>query len=111
MITIKTIQQKDRQRIRLEVKGHAGQAEYGHDIVCSAVSILVYTVAQNIRLMEAEGSCTEPPTVNMDSGDTVIDATCRDYSDLEKLLFFAKTGFALLQRTYPDYVTLIVDEA
>lgn len=111
MVTIKAIQRKDTQRIRLEVKGHAGQAERGQDIVCSAVSILIYTVAQIVRLMEAEGSCTEPPTVKLDSGDTTIDATSHDFKTLERMLFFAKTGFSLLQATYPEYVKLIVDEA
>ena len=34
--------------ITLSIKGHAGAAEEGHDIVCSSVSILAYTLAQYV---------------------------------------------------------------
>ena len=41
----------DVEGMRLEAKGHAGYAPPGQDIVCAAVSTLVYTLAQNLMLM------------------------------------------------------------
>ena len=37
----------DRKRLILKVKGHAHSGEAGHDLVCAAASILVYTLAAN----------------------------------------------------------------
>ena len=34
---------------RLRVSGHAGYAEVGKDIVCSAVSILVVTLVESLK--------------------------------------------------------------
>ena len=44
-------------KISLTIEGHADQAEYGKDIVCSACSILAYTVAQFVK--DAEYRCKD----------------------------------------------------
>ena len=36
-------------KARLTVSGHAGYAEHGKDIVCSAVSILVLTLIESLK--------------------------------------------------------------
>lgn len=99
--------------VRLEVKGHAGQAEHGKDIVCSAVSILTYTAAQLIKEMEAYGMCLGNPEVEMNSGNAVIKAEFSKftYVDALKMLHVITTGYSLLQARYPEYVKLIIDEA
>lgn len=114
MVVITITTRDTKKRIRLEVKGHAKQAECGQDIVCSAVSILTYTVAQLIKEMEACGRLSEPPTVKMESGNAVIEAVCLDVFaliDALKILHVIKTGYSLLQVRYPEYVKLIIDEA
>ena len=45
----------DRMRLRLTADGHAGFAEAGQDIVCAAVTILVYTLAAAVGNMDAAG--------------------------------------------------------
>lgn len=47
---------KKRDVHRLRVKGHAGYARKGEDIVCAACSILAYTLGQNARDLERSGS-------------------------------------------------------
>ncbi|MBS5652497.1 MAG: ribosomal-processing cysteine protease Prp [Eubacterium sp.] len=75
---------------RLEARGHAGYAESGKDIVCSAVSILIYTF------------------VNLNDADVLTDLPdCMivDTSNLD--ISFLKKGFELVQEEYPDNVRLI----
>ena len=114
MITVNTTYNKAKRHIHFEVKGHAGQAERGHDIVCSAVSILVYTVAHIFMTMEIEGDFSEIPCIELQSGDTVIDAICKDdnaFGEAVRAIFYASTGCRLLQATYPQYVQLFINEA
>ena len=49
----------DRMRLRLTADGHAGFAEAGQDIVCAAVTILVYTLAAAVGNMDAAGQAIE----------------------------------------------------
>lgn len=104
---------KDR-RILLTVKGHAGQANLGQDIVCSAASILAYTVAQIVTAMESNGDFTKSPVVELADGNAIIDFTCKDddtFAEAIRMTFFAQTGYRLLEANYPDYVKLITYEA
>ena len=70
----------------LYVHGHAGYAEAGSDIVCSAVSALVFTVA-------------EYGTIKGTPGHAVVRAT-RD------AIQFGLTGLRLISKEYPDYVKI-----
>ena len=78
-----TIKQDDK---HLYVDGHAGFDELGKDIVCSAVSILVYTAA-HYGWMESE------------PGHAVVRTT-------PEAKEFAMTGFRMLAEHYPDNVRL-----
>lgn len=49
-----TIFEKDEQVQRLVVKGHAGYAKEGSDIVCSAVSSIVITSVNAILRLDAQ---------------------------------------------------------
>ena len=104
---------KDR-HIKLTVKGHAGQANLGQDIICSAASILAYTVAQFAKAMEGNGDFAKHPVVELADGNAIIDFTCKDdetFAEAIRITFFAQTGYRLLEANYPDYVKLITDEA
>lgn len=76
---------------RITVRGHAGYAEPGKDIVCAAVSILVATF------------------INVCDADIIEDE--QDYMELEwkegtDTAFFM-TGLELVQNTYPGYIKII----
>ena len=107
-----TIKKDDQTRyLRLIIKGHAGQADIGHDIVCASASILAYTVAQIVKAMEHHGDLKGKPTVDLGSGDAVIALRCKNddiFAEACHTMFVAQTGYTLLQHNYPQYVRLIV---
>ena len=115
MVKAKVTYRSSTRHFRLEVDGHAGQAEPGHDIVCSAVSILTYTTAQVIQALAA-ANCYFPvaPTVELQNGKAIIDAVCdteREYNEVRRATLFVEAGFALLHSNHPEYVQFIIDEA
>ncbi len=100
--------EKDGKNIILTVQGHSEQAQMGQDIVCSAASILAYTVAQTVTDMGESGKLKKKPHIRMDSGDAVV--TCKPtkqyYGEALHVFKVAQTGYELLAHTYPDYVRL-----
>lgn len=95
-------------KLTLTLKGHAGQAEVGKDIVCASASILAYTVAQFVREAEGRGDLESPPVIKLDSGDAVI--SCEPTEDISTMIqniyLFAEAGYDLLAQTYPQFVEL-----
>ena len=94
--------------IVLKVNGHAGAAGKGMDVVCSAASILAYTVAQTLQFMYEEGQLRKKPHLKLDEGDTVIAAKPKAefYAEALHTFFVAQVGYHLLSYTYPQYVGL-----
>lgn len=90
---------------RVTMEGHAKSGEAGHDLVCSAASILAYTLAVNVDNMEASGGVTEK-TVKLSSGNAEI--ACVPLSRLKAtvtLVFDSIcAGFDLLARDYPNNI-------
>ena len=113
MIKVTYTYDKDRRECALLVKGHAGQAEIGKDIVCASASILAYTIAQVVKAMESHGDLVEPPTLDLGGGDTTIKCRAKDdylFSEMMQYFFVAKAGYHLLAHNYPEYVQLITDD-
>lgn len=94
--------------ISMSVVGHAGQAEVGRDIVCSAASILAYTVAQTLTQMNKQGWLKKKPHLTLKEGKSVI--TCvpkaEFYEECLMVFFVAEMGYTLLAKNYPQYVAL-----
>ena len=99
-------EKEDYTYISLLVEGHAGQAEKGQDIVCSAASILAYTVGQALTQMYKQGWLKKKPHINLKEGKGLI--TCipkREYFDECLMVFFvAEVGYSLLHSNYPQFV-------
>ena len=96
----------------LKVKGHAGQADVGQDLVCASASILAYTVAQIVKAMDAHKDFAEPPVIELESGDATILCWAKDdyiFAEVLQSFFVIKTGYALLAHNYPQFVELITD--
>lgn len=100
--------EKDELDLSLRIVGHAGQADMGHDIVCSACSILAYTVAQLVRTAEEVGDLIYPPEVKLESGNAVISCTPtkETYSTILGIYMFAEVGYKLLASNFPQFVEL-----
>ena len=108
MVKAEFFTNKESGSITMKLTGHAGQAEHGKDIVCSAVSILAYTVAQALQFQHEDDGLKKKPHLKLEPGDTVIIAKPKPerYEEALHTFFVAQVGYALLAKTYPQYVTL-----
>lgn len=93
--------------LTLNVEGHAEQDEKGQDIVCASVSMLVYTLAQNIKWMYESHQLKRSPLIEMEEGNSQVVAKPKaDSMAVGLQTFFAiSMGFDLLAHNYPEYVT------
>ena len=93
------------QKLSLRIKGHAGYAEPGKDIVCASASILAYTLALIVDSFDEVES-----VIDLKDGDTTIECQCKDeqtYIKVANAYHYIEIGYALLEDTYPQYVRLI----
>lgn len=100
--------EEEKGRITLKMKGHAGQAIFGKDIVCSAASILAYTVAQYVHTAGREGELALRPVIELEEGEALIscDPYGISYSTIKGVFLFAEVGFKLLEKSFPLFVRL-----
>ena len=84
-----------------EVKGHAGYAEAGQDIVCAAVSILTTTCANAL-----ESVAGLKPLVKASPGKMILSLPDFDGHDAQVILKTMRQGLKDLVDAYPDYVLL-----
>ena len=108
MIKATFAQQKEIDTIILKVEGHAGMDDKGHDIVCSAASILTYTIAQYLQYIYKRGGLQKKPRIDIKDGDALIIAKPKKEYEGEVLnaFFVAEVGYSLLAQNYPQYVEL-----
>ena len=103
-----SFEKEDGEYISLYIEGHAGQAEKGQDIVCSAASILAYTVGQTITQMHKQGWLKKKPHISLKEGRGLITCVPKEgYFDECLMAFFvAEMGYHLLATNYPQFVGL-----
>lgn len=91
---------------RVTVKGHAGTAPAGEDLVCAAVSALTYTLAENVEQLHRLGKVTEPE-IRLENGDAEISCVpVVGYRSIVRVIFGAVCiGFAMLSEKYPEAVS------
>ena len=77
----------------IEIRGHAGAAEYGSDVICAAVSALTVTLAERLRRADTKTG----------SGQAKIVYSRRARKERESAEF-AICGYRLLAEKFPDYV-------
>lgn len=92
----------------LSLEGHADFGNKGEDIVCSAVSILFYTLGQS--LIESENMLTDSPVINDDDGNGFI--SCKPKPEYEgniaRTYWTILIGFQLLEKFYKNHIELEV---
>lgn len=89
----------------LQVEGHANYADRGTDIVCSAVSILSYTIAESIENIDAREKI-----IDIADGHIYIEVAAEDVVSKAVCLVAFDTimkGFELLAEYYPDNVRIV----
>lgn len=87
----------------LSADGHAGYAPEGQDIICSAVSILMFSLANSLS-----DSGAYDLNVEMESGHMVVECVSV-FADIEieTLFKFTMIGLELLEEQYPDFIEII----
>ena len=106
MIEVIFTQAKDNETYVMKVKGHAGFADPGKDVVCAAVSTLVYTLAQNVSDFYSLGWLRKEPCLKLVDGGSKITCTPRiEHRNAAKLVFIAiQRGMEMLAINYPDFI-------
>lgn len=90
-----TLEQNEN-KFRLQMTGHAGYDQPGRDIVCSAASMLLYTLIENLRAEKITGWIEE--------GDVMLEYKCGIFSEERLALNAIAKGFRLLAKQHPEYV-------
>lgn len=94
-------------KYELKIKGHANQNVKGHDIVCAAVSVLTYTLADSVD--QSRDMCHKVDII-LDEGEGKI--TCKPKAEYEGTI--ARTYWTILNgmnsmaETYPKFVKFSV---
>lgn len=96
---IKCVYEKNKSGVRLTVNGHAGYAQHGEDIVCSAVSALTETLIARLLELNAKFSYKKEP-------GAVEVAMNRVTYDANEAFRFAVLGMQLIATAYPKNVDL-----
>lgn len=109
MIVARFSMNEEKRVVTLRVKGHAGLAEKGKDIICSSATILAYTLAQNIKGADARGLLMYAPKLTLRDGNSIIRCRAKDdeaYTELLHTYLVVQTGYQLLAHNYPQYVAV-----
>ena len=96
--------------LEVTITGHAGSAEKGKDIVCSAVSILAYTLANAIEA--SKDMLEEAPVIEIDEGNVKISCKPKKVflATIQRTYWTVLCGFELLTSNYRDYVGFTFDK-
>ena len=107
MITAK-FSKADDGSIRMVLKGHAGAAPKGEDLVCAAATTLAYTAAQAVRFLHQQGKLKRAPKIDIRDGSaTVIATPTRDgYAEVLHSFWVVQCGIHLLACNYPAHIQL-----
>ena len=93
----------------LGLDGHAGAGIPGQDLVCCAVSTLVYTMAANVRRMRCRG-WLEEAEIQLLPGKARI--RCHPYDHavgrVAARLEAICLGFRILEKEYPEFVRFTI---
>jgi len=85
------------EKTKVTLRGHAGSAEHGHDLICAAVSALVLTLAYNVADFPQ-------PKLWLDPGDTQL--ACPAAAEAVQAFDCIWKGFQLLAELYPEYIQI-----
>lgn len=105
MIECKFINSQD--SLTLCIKGHAGYAERGKDIVCSAISTLFFTLANGLNESLGErawknvcvNTAKEVKTIEYRKSEATV-------KDAELMFFMICGGIESVARQYPYHVSI-----
>ena len=100
MIEIRIHKRKGAYDIR--IRGHAGHEEKGKDIYCASASVLLYTLAENIK----GNPCVTEYAEEIKEGNSRIFFTFTGEREIPAITTTIEKGFVMLVREYPEYFSI-----
>ena len=99
-----------RESNRVTIRGHAQSAEYGKDLICSAVSTLALTLRANVKVLTDAGYVVNPVT-RLESGNAEISCLSKPgyRASVRQIFMSVCVGFQILGIEYPDYISYRVE--
>ncbi len=103
MIRVRFQTDRERGRLRMDLRGHAGFAELGKDPVCAGASVLAMTVAHCVTAMEKAGRLREKAGLTIRSGRVSVTAEpkAESFGEAQHLFWVGEAGLRLLAEAYP----------
>ena len=107
---IKAALEKDEGGFRLDISGHADFAPKGEDLLCAAVSALVWGLAGYVRRLEKEGMALSATGVELEPGRAVIQLCPEPQARGRAAGAFGLAAeiLALLGKNYPENIQFTV---
>lgn len=108
MISVLIERSKSGVLLGLNAKGHAGYAERGSDIVCSAVTVLIRTTLQILSELQGvnlKTDCSERGFVSfkiLDGFSSVCEEKLKYAGD------FLQTGLISVAKEFPDNLDIVI---
>jgi len=90
-----------------ECCGHTGYSVAGRDILCSAVSVLCYTLRAYLEKLSDEGLLSDFIS-DFSEGNALMRFEYGDLADgarISEAVGAILSGFLLLEESFPDYIT------
>lgn len=108
MITAKFYQKPSAGSIHMTLKGHAESAPKGEDLICSAATMMAYTVAQAVQFMFEQDKLKKKPKIRIKDGEATVIATPTEdaYAEALHTFWVAQCGVHVLAHNYPQNVKL-----
>lgn len=108
MITARFYQKPSNGSIHMTLKGHSEAAPKGEDLICSAATMLAYTVGQAVQFMYEQDKLKKKPKIHIKDGDAAIIATPTEdaYAETLHTFWVAQCGVHVLSHNYPQNVKL-----
>ena len=93
-----------RKNHRVQLRGHAGAAKPGQDIVCAAASMLAHTLAANAERLVSNGDALTA-AIDLRSGRGEVACKARRKREVTAAFDTVCAGFGLLAQMEPEYVS------
>ena len=93
----------DRPNHRVTVKGHAGAAPHGEDLVCAAVSALLCTLAEAVRRLECNHQ-VEQAEIRLMAGDAEISFVSEYECMVNTVVDTVCLGLECMAEQYPQHM-------
>lgn len=107
MINVKFLKENHK-LVAFDISGHAGYAEHGYDIVCSAVSAISTTIVNGItEVLNIEAA------YKVKDGFLSLSLKKLSSEDIERSAVLMETmliGFKSMEVNYGDYINITVEE-